>query len=402
VLGQQDRNFQNRAGANGWITASKEQNQPFQQTIAKNFAANTSLEPFKDFRMQIEVRLTRQDAYQEFYRPDSTGDFAHESPLRNGQFSMSFMSFKTAFAKMRRDNSSPVFDKFITYRAILRDRLNGENGSGGEYNENSQDVLISSFFAAYTGKDPKTVRTNPFLKFPMPNWDINYDGLARLSAFKKIFSSFTMKHKYVSTYSVGNFTSNLDYSALYVNLAVTGYPLSSKTNYLGQYVPVFSMSTITLSEKFSPLIGVTFRTQSRITGSIDYNRDRTIALNLNNAQVAELFNQDVTVNIGFTKNNVPLPFKINGVKKKLKNDMTMQLGLTFRDTRSIQRKFDGENIPIAGNINFQLHPTINYVVNNRLSCQFYFDRTFNDPLVSNSFYRASTSGGVQLKFNLAE
>jgi cell surface protein SprA len=99
---------------------------------------------------------------------------------------------------------------------------------------------------------------------------------------------------------------------------------------------------------------------------------------------------------------VPLPFKINGVKKKLKNDMTMQLAMTFRDTRSIQRKFDGENIPIAGNINFQLRPTVNYMVNNRLSVQFYFDRTFNDPLVSNSFYRASTAGGVQLKFNLAE
>jgi cell surface protein SprA len=82
--------------------------------------------------------------------------------------------------------------------------------------------------------------------------------------------------------------------------------------------------------------------------------------------------------------------------------MTMQLAMTFRDTRSIQRKFDGENIPIAGNINFQLRPTVNYMVNNRLSVQFYFDRTFNDPLVSNSFYRASTAGGVQLKFNLAE
>jgi cell surface protein SprA len=147
---------------------------------------------------------------------------------------------------------------------------------------------------------------------------------------------------------------------------------------------------------------VEVRTQSRITARVEYNRDRTIALNLSNSQMAELFNQDITVNIGFTKNNVPLPFKINGVKRKLKNDMTMQLAMTFRDTRSIQRKFDGENIPIAGNINFQLRPTVNYMVNNRLSVQFYFDRTFNDPLVSNSFYRASTAGGVQLKFNLAE
>ncbi|WP_409012498.1 cell surface protein SprA [Dyadobacter sp. Leaf189] len=402
VLGQQDRNFQKKAAEKGWITRSDQQNMPFQQTIAKNFSANTTLEPFKDFRLIIEARLTRQDAYQEFYRPDSSGAFASQSPLRNGQFSMSFMSFRTAFAKMRRDNSSPVFDKFRAYRAIIRDRLNQENRSGGEYNETSQDVLISSFFAAYTGKDPNTSRTNPFLKFPMPNWDFSYNGLSQLPAFKRLFSSFTLKHKYMSNYSVGNFTSSLDYEALYVNLAVTGYPLSSRLNDLGQYIPVFAMSTITLSEKFQPLVGVEVRTQSRITARMEYNRDRTIALNLSNSQVAELFNQDVTVNIGFTKNNVKLPFKLNGVKKTLKNDMTMQLGMTFRDTRSIQRKFDGENIPIAGNINFQLRPTVNYMVNNRLSVQFYFDRTFNDPLVSNSFYRASTSGGVQLKFNLAE
>ena len=353
--------------------------------------------------MQIEGRLTRQDAYQEFYRPDDIGGgYVSQSPVRNGQFSMSFLSFRTAFAKVQRDNESPVFDRFREYRDILRQRLNRENGSGGEYNENSQDVLIPAFFAAYTGKDPETVRISPFLGFPMPNWRVDYNGLAQLKPFKKLFSSFTLTHNYISNYSVGNFTSSLDYESLFVNLAVTGYPLSSRTNYLGQYVPVFVMSTVTMAEKFSPLIGVNFRTQSRVTGRIDYNRDRTVALNLSNSQVAELFNQDLTISIGFTKNNVPIPFKINGVKKKLKNDLTVQVGLSFRDTRAIQRKFDGQNVPIAGNINFQLRPTVNYVVSNRLSLQFYFDRTFNDPLVSNSFYRSTTAGGVQVKFNLAE
>ncbi|TDB65803.1 T9SS outer membrane translocon Sov/SprA [Arundinibacter roseus] len=403
VLGSQDRNIHIKAANNGWLTPSTVQNQAFQQTIQKNFTMRTTLEPFKDFRMQIEARLTRQDAYQEFYRPeDPNGQFVSQSPVRNGQFSMSFMSFRTAFAKINRDNTSPVFDRFRDYRGVLRQRLNSENGSGGEYNENSQDVLIPAFFAAYTGKDPETVRISPFLGFPMPNWRVDYNGLSQLKPFKKIFSSFTLTHNYISTYSVGNFTSSLDYESLFVNLAVMGYPLSSRTNYLGQYVPVFVMSTVTLQEKFSPLIGINFRTQSRITGRIDYNRDRSVALSMSNTQVAELFNQDLTISIGFTKNDVPIPFKINGVKKKLKNDLTVQMGLTFRDTRAIQRKFDGQNVPIAGNINFQLRPTVNYVVSNRLSLQFYFDRTFNDPLVSNSFYRSTTAGGVQVKFNLAE
>ena len=402
VLGQQDRNFQKKAAYNGWITTSKEQNQPFEQTVAKKFTANTTLEPIRDLKITIDAQFTRQDAYQEFYRPDSLGVFTSQNPLRNGQFSMSFLSFRTAFEKAHKDNSSDVFNKFISYRAIVADRLNAENKNGGEYNENSQDVLITAFSAAYRGKDPTTVSTNPFLKFPLPNWDVNYSGLSRLPGFKRLFSSFVLRHKYSANYSVGNFTSSLNYDALYVNLAVNGYPLSSKLNDLGQYIPVFSMSTITLQEQFRPLLGVEFRTQSKITARFEYNRDRSVALGLSNSQVAELFNQDLTMNIGFTKNNVPLPFKINGVKKKLKNDMTMQLGLVFRDTRSIQRKFDGENVPIAGNINFQLRPTIQYMVNNRLNFTFYLDRTFNDPLVSNSFYRSSTSGGIQLKFNLAE
>jgi cell surface protein SprA len=418
VLGQQDRNFQRKAAANHWLTTSVQQNQPFQQTIQKIFSANTSLEPIKDLRVQIEIRKTRQDAYQEFYRPEISGDstFKSQNSLRNGQFSMSFMSFRTAFAKARHDNSSPVFDKFKEYRGAMVRRLNRENSDKtGYYDINSQDVLIAAFFAAYTGKDTTRVTTNPFLKFPMPNWQIDYTGLAQLPMFKRIFSSFSISHKYTSTYSVGNYTSSLGFEADYVNLAVMNYPLSrvleTSVNKL-QYVPVFSMSTITMVEKFSPLIGIRFRTQSRITGSIDYNRDRAIALQFSNALVSELFNQDLTVSLGFTKNNVPLPFKINGVKKKLKNDMTFQLGMTFRDTRDIRRKFgstnalgvesEQENIITAGNINFQLHPTINYVVNNRLSCQFYFDRTFFDPFVSNQFYRRSTSGGVQLKFNLAE
>ena len=426
VMGEQDRDFHKMAASKGWITRSKEQNQPFQMTVAKNFTANTTLEPTKDFRMIIDVRLTRQDAYQEFYRPTGIAEFETQNPLRNGQFSMSFWSFRTAFAKMPRDNSSEVFDKFNNYRHEIIKILNDKNpevkGDESLYNSTSQDVLMASFFSAYSGKgiaDPSKVRVNPFLKFPMPNWEVTYSGLSNLAGFKKLFSSFTLRHKYYSNYSVGNFTSNQGFDETYVNLAVNGYPLSARQNVgvealLGQFTPVFSMSTITMAERFQPLLGVEFRTIGKITARFEYNRDRSVALNLSNSQVAELFNQDLTVNIGLTKNNVPLPFKINGVKKKLKNDLTMQLGMTFRDTRSIQRKFGkevvvngvttnvSENTPIAGNINFQLRPTVNYMVNNRLSLMFYFDRTFNDPLVSNSFYRASTSGGIQVRFNLAE
>ncbi|MBC8155245.1 MAG: cell surface protein SprA, partial [Bacteroidetes bacterium] len=409
VLGGQDRSIQVRAAERGWTSRSVVQNTAFQQTLAKTFTARTTLEPFKDFRMQVEARYTRADTYQEFYRPDSTGQFTSQSPVRNGQFSMSYLSFLTSFNGIRDDNTSPIFERFQKHRDVILQRLALANPNvaenRGTYNLNSQDVLIPAFFAAYSGKDPDKVKLSPFYSIPLPNWRIDYNGLTNLPYFKKRYSSFVVTHQYASTYSVGNFTSSLNYGAQYVNLAVQGYPLAAFGSFDSperQFIPVFVMSTITLSERFSPLLGVQFQTKSRVSGRLEYNRDRNVALNLSNVQVAELTNKDITATVGFTRQNFRLPFRVNGAIKRLKNDLTFQCSLTFRDTRSIQRKLDAEQIITAGNVNFQLRPTVSYVVNKRLNLNFYFDRTFNDPLVSNSFRRATTAGGIQARFNLAE
>ncbi|SOD92589.1 T9SS outer membrane translocon Sov/SprA [Spirosoma fluviale] len=406
VLGSQDPNIAYKAADKGWLSPSTVLNTAFQQNITRKFTANTTLEPFKDFRMQINWRLDRTDAYQEYFRPGAQGGpFETYSPVRNGQFSMSFWSFRTAFEGLRGDNTSPIFDRFEEYRAIFIEKLTKANAEGvvkGEYTKTSQDVLIPAFFAAYSGQPVDKAQLSPFYNFPLPNWTIAYNGLSGLGIIRKQFSAFTINHSYSSTYSVGNFISNLDYTAAYVNLAVQGYPMAAAINQLGQYVPVFAMSTITMSEKFQPLIGVQFQTKSRISGRLEYNQSRDVALNLSNSQVAELSNKDLTASIGFTRQNVRIPFLINGAVKRLKNDLTFSCNLTLRDTRAIQRKLDAEQIITAGNVNFQLRPQVSYIVNRRLNFNFYFDRTFNDPLVSNSFRRATTSGGIQVKFNLAE
>ncbi|GAB3642409.1 T9SS outer membrane translocon Sov/SprA [Spirosoma arcticum] len=407
VLGSQNRSIQYKAAERGWLTPSTVLNTAFQQNLTKKFNARTTLEPFKDFRMQVEWRLDRTDAYQEYFRPGAQGGpFETQSPVRNGQFSMSFWSFRTAFVGLRGDNSSPLFDRFESYRQFFINKLTQSNPEkGGGYNKTSQDVLIPAFFAAYSGQDSAKLdktKLNPFFNFPLPNWRIDYNGLSGLAFIRNRFSAFTVTHSYTSNYSVGNFISNLEYGAAYVNLAVQGYPMANRINQQGQFVPVFAMSTITMSEKFAPMLGVQFQTKNRITGRLEYNQSRDVALSLSNSQVAELTNKDLTASVGFTRQNVRIPFRINGAYKKLKNDLTFSCNLTLRDTRAIQRKLDDEYIITAGNVNFQLRPQVSYIVSRRLNFNLYFDRTFNDPLVSNSFRRATTAGGVQVKFNLAE
>ena len=55
------------------------------------------------------------------------------------------------------------------------------------YGKTSQQVLLASFIAAYTGVSPEKVGLSAFDKTPIPNWNMKYTGLMRLDWFKGPF-----------------------------------------------------------------------------------------------------------------------------------------------------------------------------------------------------------------------
>ncbi len=405
IRGGQSDAIRFKAAENGWLTRSTVQNTPFTQLRSQKLTYTTQLEPTKDLRIQVDGNYNRGDNYQEFYRPEvAGGPFVSQSPIRSGNYSMSFLSFMTAFS-----NSETVFEEFRSNRAVLLSRLNRSKPTEiGTYNQNSQDVLIPAFFAAYSGVSATNVKYSPFYSIPLPNWKVDYNGLNLLPGIKNKFASFTISHMYSSTYNVGNFVSALEYGQFatdFMNLSLNSllYPLASRfdpvTNTL---IPVYVMSTISFVERFSPLVGVNAVTKSKISLRLEYNQDRNVGLNLANSQVAELANKDFTVAMGFTKSNMLIPFKINGRAVRLPNDLRFNMNLTIRDTRTLQRKLDAETIVTQGFINFQFRPQLSYNVNNKLTVTAYFDRMMNNPLVSNSFYRSTVAGGFQIRYSLSE
>jgi cell surface protein SprA len=330
---------------------------------------------------------------------------------------MSFWGFRTAFQRMSTDSGSnyqyKIFDNMIKYRNQM---IENQLTSGNEkYIKNSQDILIPAFFAAYSGKaDRARIGFNPFnpnnrkINLPLPNWRIDYSGLANLEPFKRIFSSITINHSYTSNFNVGNYTSSLEYNKtdIAINLAQKGYPLPSTDalNSLGQFIPVFVMSTITIDEKFAPFIGIQFVTKSKISGKFEYNKERRASLNLSNSQIAEYSSDDFVFNFGFRKNGVKLPFRgRDGSVITLKNDLNVQFNLTLRDIKGIQRRLDGDPQPTQGNYNFQVGPRISYQINKRILMNFYIDHLVNRPFVTNfSFPRTTTTGGLNVRFSLSE
>ncbi|CAH0995259.1 hypothetical protein EMA8858_01379 [Emticicia aquatica] len=420
VMGGQDRNFQIKAAENGWLSKTTTQTQPFTQTLQKKFSYRTTIEPTKDFRIQITGNMSRGDTYQEYFTGNDDGTFSSKSPVRNGNYGMSFWGFRTAFYRMNTDSGSnyqyKVFDDMIKLRNdIFENYKNGKTGSEIQYDKNSQDILIPAFFAAYSGKSERArIGFNPFnpngsrINLPLPNWRIDYSGLANLEPFNRIFSSITINHSYTSNFNVGNFTSSLEYNNINtaINLSQKGYPLPSSNvlNALGQYIPVFVMSTITIDEKFAPFIGIQFVTKSKISGKLEYNKERRASLNLSNSQIAEYSSDDFVFNFGFKKNNVKLPLRgRDGKIITLKNDLNLQFNFTIRDIKAIQRRLDGDPQPTQGNYNLQLGPRISYQVNKRILMNFYIDHLVNRPFVTNfSFPRTTTTGGLNVRFSLSE
>ena len=193
-----------------------------------------------------------------------------------------------------------------------------------------------------------------------------------------------------------------DPALLELDRNLTSYPAPSVKNESGEYIPVYLITQVIVQEEFAPLIGINVRTRNRLTARIEYRKKRELALNLSNSQVTEIKSNDVSMDIGFTKAGMKLPFKSQGRIITLENDLSFKLTFTIRDTKHIQRKLDDISTPTNGNLNLQFRPQISYVLSQRLNLNMYFERSINEPLVTSSFKRSSTSAGVQVRFNLAQ
>ena len=165
-------------------------------------------------------------------------------------------------------------------------------------------------------------------------------------------------------------------------------------------MPVYIINQVTLAEQFAPLFGVNVRTQSNFSSRLEFKRDRNLSLNLSNAQVTETKNNEISFDLGYTKDKLKLPWRNRGRVITIENDVTFRMNMSIRDAKTVQRTLEGENTVTNGNINFQMRPTVAYKVNNQLDITMYFERTVTDPRVG-SFRRTTTAFGFQTRLNFA-
>ncbi|MCB9231117.1 MAG: cell surface protein SprA [Bacteroidia bacterium] len=427
---QVDRNVLLDRGTNqGWLSRDPRLSASFAQTMNEQLTGRTSMTLFKNLKIDLNVNKSRSENYNSLIRfDDTTSHHVMDNQLLTGQYQISYIFMGTAFEPNKVDDPfSKAWQEFSNNRSVISNRLGARQDADGivdpeinasntlvnsiyrnGYTGSSQDVLIPAFLAAYGPGKASSIGLTAFPALPLPNWQVNWNGLQNLPGLKKVFNQITLKHAYRGSYSVGSYSSNLKFQEFSEvgNQRYTlekNYLLSPDTtidvwNYQSQNI----IQTISITESFAPLVGVNMTWNNGLSTGFDYKTSRNLNFNLVSAQLNETRTQDVTLSLTWRKDKLNKTLHLFGRDINLKNSLNARLEMTIRDRKTRNRKLDSQETQglNGGNFTFILKPTIDYTVNQRMNVMLFLEQNVNRPYISTSFPTSFTSVGFRIRFTL--
>lgn len=420
AFGLTDESYIDKAKSRGWLLCDESMTSPAIFSKTQEFNAEIQLEPIRGLKITLTGNRTdnRTNQLQFMYNDMTT--------LYSGSYTKTHMALATALRGVSSGNGyqSDAFDRFLENIPIVAGRIQAKYAGSnypdagfiagtvyagqpfdvknGTISPSSSDVLIPAFLAAYSGKNAASVNLNPFpgLKDILPNWRVTYDGLTKIPFFKSHFRSFTLNHSYQCTYSVGAFSSFSDWVSIgeglgFTQNALTGNPIPSSP---------YNISSVTITEKFAPLIGFNATMVNNMTFNVEYRDSRTLSLNSSAGQLVEALTKSFVVGAGYKIANFNSVLKIRSKQQGVSNDLTLNFNFQFNNNTALIRKIeDGTAQATSGTRTLGINFTANYVMSKRVTLGAYFDHQVNTPLVSTSSYPTTNSSyGLSLNMSLAK
>ena len=408
IFGSQSDDFRYNAARNNWITADSNLNTAYFKKHTNTLNVRVAIEPFPDLKIELTADRSFSKNHQEYFKYDrALEEFKSFSPTESGSFSISTITWGTAFAKNASDNTSETFENLKKYRLQIATRLakNNPNWNGLDvdsagfpegYGPTSQDVLIPSFVAAYRGKPAGNASIEQFPKIPLPNWRITYNGLSQIEFFKKYIRSISISHAYRSTYSIGSFISQINYGNLDES------PINKDD--IGDYFPKYDISQISISEQFSPLFNIDITWNNNLMTKFELKKSRNLGLSFVNNQLTEVTSNEVVIGAGYRFKNVKFGIKSSGgsgSRSNVSSDLNLKFDFSIRSNKTVLRRIDEDIDQVsAGQKILTIGTTADYAISQSFNVRLYFDKVINKPFVASNFRTSITNAGVSLRFTL--
>jgi cell surface protein SprA len=363
---------------------------------------------------------------------------------RSGTLNMTIVSLKSAFASSGNVNNgyySTTFNQFLNNLDIIQKRIearyagatypNGTSLAGqtfdannGTVNKYSADVMIPAFLSAYSKGNAMTSPLDifPTLSQMMPNWKFTYSGLGKLSFFRRYFKSVNITHGYKSIFSIGSYNTFSTFQQYmgdnmgFVTDVATGNPVPSS---------MFDVSTCSINESFSPLIGLNVTLHNNLTAKVEMKKTRILNLSMASTQIVETTSDDLVFGAGYKI----VDFKFFGGHKVMKDkknkkkdsgnsdestapakrsrnrvstDLNIRADFSLRTQNALCRNISTAlTTANSGSKAIKLSISADYTFNRLLTMSAYYDRQRNVPLISTTAYPTTTVDfGLSMKFSL--
>ena len=401
VFGLQDPNLRYKLADLGALKTDSRQSNFFRNNKTENFTANITIEPIKNFRIRLDFARNHTQGTQAIFKYDGFA-WMDQGLTQTGNFNVTGMFFNTHFVKDVTINNSDnhtnaVFTQLLGNRYTVAQRLSLNRLGSYQtdtitkfpmgYSKNSQDVLVGAFYGTYAGQDVGYSDISGFPAIPLPNWNVNYNGLTKIKFLGNKFSNINIKHAYTGRYSIGNYTQNLRYD-------------QDESVLMGKdLTPKFQIADATISEGFFPLIGVNLTTKNNWTVGMEYKRSRVLKLFAASFNLTEMRNNEFQLNAGYRTTGLTLPWRKNGRWVYLPNDFRFDMTVSVTDNVTVIRKVDlNVNKYTAGMKNIRISPSITYQVNQKINLAVKYNRVVMDPKVATQFYTALTDFGIEARY----
>ncbi|MDX1651241.1 MAG: cell surface protein SprA [Brumimicrobium sp.] len=416
VFGQQQRDIFGRetgfeiapyAASQGYVVDTSGLNRQHTVMHSQNYNIRASLEPLKDLKIDLTMNRNFTQNSSEFYRfNDSIADFESQSRFKTTTVTYSTISLKSAFEQLipRENYRSENFTALRDSRAEVSQYLvNGNPYSGADsagyadgYGPTQQNVIIGAFLTTFTGKEVNERNISPVRDVPLPNWQISYNGLTKFKTMQKFFQNFTLRHGYTSSVTVAGMQTNLN-----AEVDSDGFLVARDIN--NNFIPEQQVQNISISERFSPLIG--FDATWKVNGNglltkFEYSKERSSSLSLTNNQLTEVVGSEIVVGLGYKFTNFKLPIQVRGNKLK-PSDVNIRVDLSIRDNLTVIRKIvENTNQATAGQNVMSIRSSADYLASKNLTISLYYDQQLTNPKVATSYTTGNTAAGIRLRFNL--
>ena len=419
AFGFYDESYIEKALRKDWLLTGSDLTSPALWNQGKEFNFELTLEPIRGLKIVLTSNLTDNKTRQVQFM------YSNMPTSMSGSYTRTHVALATALKGSRADDgyNSEAFNKFLSYIPVVAQRVESQyqgsrypdqgflhdtpfagtpfNPEQGGVLSTSSDVLIPAFLAAYSGTSPEkvTLQHFPGLGAMRPNWRITYDGFLQLGNMSKYFKAFTVSHAYQCTYSVGNYSSYLNWVGLNSDMGFTMDELTQRPVPSSPY----NISSVAITERFAPLIGVNMTLYNDITLNAEYRDSRTLNLNSSAGQVVETTSKQFTIGAGWKIAEFNKIIKIGGKQTGISNDLSLNLDFSLSNNQALIRRIEtAYTQATTGTQTFSVNFMASYQLSRRITLSAFFDHQINNPLVSNSSYPTSNSNyGLAVNISLA-